>query len=102
MVSAPAIILIVVGILILVVLILVLPKSIAGRISGAAIALGLILTGIGLWMTASTEARTIQEHDIEKSNEYSIDIYKTFLQIPSLAPMYEQIYGNEIPSREHA
>lgn len=102
MLTVPIIVLVILGILILLVIIFVLPPSISGKIAGIGVAIGLILTGIGLWLSADTESRRTREQDVDKSNEYAMNIYKTFIQTPSLTPMYTQIYGNSIPPNEHA
>lgn len=102
MISFPIAVLIMLGILILIVVIFFLPKNIAARVSALILALGLVFTGLALWLSASTEDRRIKEKDIEKSNEYWMNVFKTFIETPSLAPMYQKIYGTDIPVNEHA
>lgn len=94
------IVFIILGILLLIV-ILLLPTSIVNKLSGVGVAIGLLFTGYGLYMTSQVQKREIFEKDISRVTDVWTKYYSSILNNESTWDVFGEIHGNVIPVPEH-
>lgn len=88
--------------LILLVVILILPEGIVNKISSVAVAIGILFTAYTLWHDSDNEKKAARQREIDNNNEYWNKIYTLFITEPKLASMHNEIFGNNLPTNEHA
>lgn len=93
-------VLIIIGIILMIV-ILLLPKSIIDKMSGAAVALGILLTGYGLYLTSQVQKREIFEKDIVRVTDVWSKYYNAILESPDSWPIFEEVHGHSVPAATH-
>ncbi len=87
--------------LILLLIVLFLPKSILDKLAGVGVALGILFTGYGLYLTSQVQRREIFEKDIARVTDIWSQYYESFLDNPSTWEIFEQVHGNTLSAPEH-
>lgn len=88
--------------IILVLIVLILPANIVAKLSGLAVAVGLIFTGYTLYLNTQAQRKEEKRREIDRTHKYWGDVYGRFIDYPELEPMYRQIHMDNIPVNESA
>lgn len=91
---------ILIGLIVLIV-ILLLPESIVNKLAGVGVAIGIMFTGYGLYLTSQLQKREIFKDDISRVSDVWMKYYKSILSNPDTWPTFDQIHGTSVTVPEH-